>query len=582
MQTPGTVQVAIWKPSCFRDREVAVDLQPTRRVDLAAMSVIEHADIRELPPRKVPPLVALRLKYKEKYDVVAMFVYMAAVHAWGLGVYPLGRDYARLANAGADMPFLARELFAWEVKVFGNAVAGYHIVNLALLYACMVCVYGLVPLVVRGPLWLGVVAAVLFMAHPVHSEAVLNLSGVSDLIHCLFALISLLAYAVYAHKATLRRSAVAILWFALAVLPYAENAFLILILLLYEALITRPELRCFTRLMPFLVVGAAGLSLHADTLAGHTGGLARMYAPLYFLWYPVGFLPETARRFCEHPWTGWAAAAGTVLVLGLVYRKARRPAILFALVSIVAARLFQGDRPVDWVHMVGGGQLLFANALFTLGVAALFLRMMDHPKWRMTIVGSTTTLCIIFFALQIRSIRAWDHAGDVVREFQREVASTQQSSPNERIGICPNYQYYRGAPLCLSEAVAHDTPFSMAVPATTLLHLHYAPESRMQVTLEQWGEEQGIVAIEGVRPLEVASWPYTLSRLGGKQETAAAVSEITRMTQHGFAVRLRPKSDSLPSVVLPVSTRPESRQDSHDRARDEQPTAENEGLRNGP
>src|SRR5689334_5940682 len=126
-------------------------------------------------PKKPHPFIALRLNYKDAYDAIAMLIYLILVYGWGLWIYPLGRDFGHLANAGADLPIVARHLFAGEMRLFGANPAGYHLVNMALMYACMLLVYHFVNLSVRGLWWFGSLAACLFMANPVHSEAMHHL-----------------------------------------------------------------------------------------------------------------------------------------------------------------------------------------------------------------------------------------------------------------------------------------------------------------------------------------------------------------------------------------------------------------------
>ncbi|MCX5771469.1 MAG: hypothetical protein NTZ09_14540, partial [Candidatus Hydrogenedentes bacterium] len=167
-----------------------------------------------------------------------MLIYLLIVYAWSLSLYPLGRDYAALADP-TSLPPIAGKLFAWEIRAFGGSPYGYHAVNLVLLYGCMMALYRFVRLAIPGPFWLGTLAAALFMANPVHSEAVLNLSGVGDLVPAFLALLALVAYAQ--HRAGPRgwTGVLALAAFALAVLPYRQNVMLIIVPALYVWLKSR-------------------------------------------------------------------------------------------------------------------------------------------------------------------------------------------------------------------------------------------------------------------------------------------------------------------------------------------------------
>jgi hypothetical protein len=474
-----------------------------------------------------------------------MLIYLGLVYVWALNVYPLGRDYALLASRGEGLPFPVNRLLAWEIGTFGTWRPGYHAVNLALLYACMACLYWLMNRVVRGPLWLGTLAAALFMANPVHTESVANCCGVVDLVPGLLALIALAAYVENGRRQRPWSAVLAPACFALAVLPFRENAFLILAITLVEALVLRDTSRRATRLLPAILIAIAGWCTWAATFTRQSFDPARMFAPLYFVFYPLGFLPQTAQAFHARPWLGWVAAAAVLGIVFLIYRKARRPAILFGLLSMVAVRLAQGEHLIDPVHLIGGGRLLLPNALFNVALVALFYRIMDHPKWPRPVILLTTLLCVIFFGMEIRSVTTWRHAAAEVRRFQAAVAADPPG------GVLPDYQYCHGAPMCLSESIAYNTAFSRAWPCVSILPLHYPATSRTTVTVDLWSPTEGTITIRGQRPLDLIGFPYNLTQPGACQTTEAASVEVVSVDQDALSLRVVPKQAPLPSKVLP-------------------------------
>jgi len=513
---------------------------------------------RQIRIEDLPAIARVRIHHPQAFDAVAMLVYMAVVYVWFLGVYPTGRDFAHLANAGGDMPFLADSIFALEMRWFGTWPLGYHLVNLALLYGCMIAAYYMVSLVLPCPVWLGSLAAILFMANPVHTEAVLNLSGVADLIPCLAALTALAAYMFHCRNRRPWKLALAVALFALAVLPYPSNAPLVLVVVLFELHLPR-EQRKTARLAPLLVITLASVWWHRHELLERyaQADLAGMFAPLYFIFYPFGFLPENARLFHQHPWLGWLAAVAVAVVVTMILRKARRNAILLGLLAMLAVRLVPGDRPVDPVHLVGGGQLLLANVLFCLALVALFRRMMDHPKWRRTIVSGTTFLCVVFFIMQICVNNVWRQAGERVEAFLAEAERFSSEHPGESLGILPDYRYMRGAPLCLSEAVAHETPFGGPVSTESILRLDAEAPGRIAVTLESWSPQGGVLRVQDNRrrksPFDLDIPPYRLACEGGL-ETDMVRIEVSALREDGFTLRIRPKSEDidLPRFTLPL------------------------------
>jgi len=490
-------------------------------------------------------------------DAVALLLYLIVVYAASLWVRPLGRDYAALADPGS-LPPIAGRLFAWEIAAFGGWAPGYHVVNLVILYGCMLALYRFVRLTIPGPFWLGTLAAALFMANPVHSEAVLNLSGVADLVPAFFALLALAVYARHVVNARWWTGPVTLAAFAMAVLPYARNFPLIIVAAAYQWAAWRQKklnvcpsnegtppaacsLRwrcplCPTLLVPMATVTALAAYLHPGLFRVENIEPAGMFAPLYLIFYPIGLLPETAYAFYQHPWLGWLAAAAVLFVIALVYRKARQPVIAFGLVSMAGMRLFQGGEFFDPVHMLGGGRLLVPNALFCVALVGLFYRITDHPKWRRPVIMMTTLLAVVFFAMQIMFIVRWREASRLVEQFQ--AAASVHAAP---VGILPDYRAYLGAPVGLSEAISHDTPFSKRVDHVSLLPLDYAPPEEHFVQVKN-PEVASLTCLVEAEPLvKIIPWPFGLMNPGNILRTEKAVVEVYEVDGDSAVFMIKPE-----------------------------------------
>lgn len=488
-------------------------------------------------------------------DAAAMLVYLLIVYAWSLSLYPLGRDYAALADP-TSLPPIADKIFAWEIQAFGGSPLGYHVVNLALLYACMMALYRFVRLAIPGPFWLGTLAAALFMANPVHSEAVLNLAGVGDLAAAFFALLALAAYAEHRAKPRWWTGPLAVAAFALAVLPYRQNATLVIVPALYLWLKSRdPQTErcadsafcplCSTLLVPLAAITAASMAFHSDVFALENLHPARMFAPLYLIFYPIGLLPSTAYTFHRYPWLGWLAALAALIVIALICRKARRPAILFGLASMVGVRLFQGGDFIDPVHMIGGGSLLVPNGLFNVALVALFYRIAEHPRWRRPIIMMTTLLAVVFFAMQIVFIAHWREAAMVVGNFQ--TAAALSATP---VGIIPDYRAYRGAPAGLSESISYDTPFSKRIEYVSLLPLDYLPPDEHYVQVTEQSPEGITCRVEASPLIKIVPWPFDLAQAGAVVRASGANIEVAALDENSALFHIRP--DVQPRSLLCV------------------------------
>lgn len=520
------------------------------------------------PDRPPHPLVALRLRYRDRYDVVSMAGYVLLVYGWGLWVHPMGRDYAHLAEGGGSLPFLADVIFGWEMRAFGGSPVGYHAVNIVLMYACMVFVYFITNAIVKGLWWFGTLAACMFMANPVHAESVLNLSGVADLVPCMAGLAALWSYVWAATRGGILRTVAAAVLFTIATVNYTSNLGLVAVVFLYEWSFGDSGRKRWGRLAVFAVLSLAAVGSSRDALRTADWHLGSMYGPLYLVFYPLGFLPETVQGFYRYPLLGWVSASLVVGVAALIYRKARRPAILFGLSSACALRLAPDERPIDLVHMVGGGQLLLANALFVVALVALFFRIMDHPRWRTSMVGITTMIVIIFFGMQWRAIRHWHDAGKSVAEFQRLAAERSHQTPDAALGVLPDFQCYYGAPMFLTESIAHATPFSQRISAVSLLPMHADKADAVSIEITEWSEKGGSVLVAGrrsVRPLTYFKAPSPIEVPGdavmvyellssGSAQAADATVALEEITENGFRLSIQGQSrlpEFLASAPLP-------------------------------
>jgi hypothetical protein len=483
------------------------------------------------------------------FDAIAMAIYVLIVYSASLTIGPLGRDYAMLANPNENASFLVARLISAEVHFFANSAWAYHCVNLGLLYACMLLLYRLTNRVVRGPWWFGTLAATLFMANPVHSEAVLNVCGPVDLLPCLLALASLMVYAESAFAPRLWSVLLSPVLFGLAILGGAQIAILLFVLILFELLVRPGQGNPLLRLALPAMLSVTKWCFTPEILSAARWDLTGMFAPLYFIVYPLGFLPATARTLVAYPILGWVAAASVLIILFLIHRKARRPVILFGLFGAAATRLCQGDGFVDPVHLIGGGQLLLANALFNIAFVALFYRIMDHPKWRRAVVTLTTLLCVVFFVLELRSVLSWRQASVFTHRFQSRAADEREK---ERVdgSICvfPDFQYYSGAPMCLSASLAYATPFSKAIGAVPLLRLHYSPDVKVHVT--ESSDAEVTVALHAVDPLDLLCYPYGLSTPGGREKEAGILIETVSISPETLTLKIRDQASLPPCPVL--------------------------------
>ncbi len=379
-------------------------------------------------------------------------VYLLMVFGWTVFLPPLGRDFAALSN----------------LAPFGDYIPLYHVLNIALLYLAMVLVFFLTRLATDGPWWLGSVAAVVFMAHPLKAEAVLNLCGMKDLTPAIVSLAALLAYGLARKCPGWLNSCLAALLFAGALLLVPGQGGLLFAVLAWEGCVVPREQRRLGIVLPFLGITALGWFLYPPVLAAAPLPLTGAFWPMVYLVYPIGLLPETASAFRAQPVLPVLVLGGLALVAFWLARIVRHPAFTFGLLAAAAFVVFGENRAVDPVHLIGGGRALAAIALFAIALAGAFHRVIHHRAWPKPTVWISSVLCLVLMVLQAQTNLAWERAADTVRAFRQAAFTALAQHPGERLAVFPDYRHCDRAPVELAESVRHTTPFGRAFPVEVI------------------------------------------------------------------------------------------------------------------
>ena len=386
-------------------------------------------------------------------------IYLLLVFGWTAFLPPLGRDYAALANYAP----------------FGDIAPAYHALNIGLLYLAMVLLFFLTRLATGGQWWLGSVAAVLFMAHPLKAEAVLNLCGMKDLIPAILSLAALTAYARARQKPGWLVACLTGILFAAASLLVPGQGGLLFAVLAWEGCMVPREQRRLNIILPFLGIAALGWFLHPTVLTASPARLTGAFWPMAYLVYPLGLLPETASALRAQPSLAVLALAGLAAVAVVLARTVRHPAFTFGLLAAAGFAVFGENRIVDPVHLVGGGRMLPAIAPFAIALAGAFHRIIHHPAWPKPAVWVTSVLCLVLMLMQVRTNLAWQRAADAVDAFRRAAFTAAAQHPGERLAVFPDCRYCGMAPVQFAESVRHTTPFGKALPVEVIAS--YDPDS---------------------------------------------------------------------------------------------------------
>ena len=450
---------------------------------------------------------------KPRALMVADAIYLLLVFGWMLALTPLGRDYAAMADPDLLGPVPGR-LFSGMTYLFGSHAFLYYLANLLLLYLCMALILALTRVLGNSPWWLGSVAAVLFMANPVKTEAVLSLGGIQHLLPCLCGLTVLLVYAVYRKEHGLLSQWLPPLAYIASILICPDTIPLFLVLVVMEA--------CFFRGVPggrkrlWLITGVGLVAFLISGQWAFEGALqpANMVMPLLLILYPIGLLPDTVAFFGAWPVLGWTCALCLAVLAVYLMRRANDPLFTFGLLGAVAFRLLQGGRTVDPVTLSGGGALLIPTALFALSVGAAFHTMMRHPRWRSTVVRNSTLLCVVVMLCQGWVNWHWLQAGRDVGRFQKASAETAAQHPGQPLAVVPDLQYVSTAPVMQTRSVRYHTPFSTALPVVPLMPLSVLSPASVEVL--SYSAEKAVISVSGLATPTVNPLPR-FSRAWWKQ-----------------------------------------------------------------
>ena len=429
-----------------------------------------NIDNDALPPRQGRPRALL----------LADGIYLVLVFGWMLVLSPLGRDYAAMANPDL-LGSITGRLFSGMMALFTQHAWAYLLVNLALLYTAMILILVLARVLGQGPWWLGSVAAVLFMANPVKTEAVLSLAGIQHLLPGILGLGVLLAYACCRTRTGWFARRFPLLAYLAAILAAPDTIPLFLVLVVLELCFFRGVPHRRSAILPIVFAGSIAYLVCGQWALPGAMTPHAMFAPLFLVLYPIGMLPDTVAFFTAFPWAGWACA---LLLAGLaVYlmRRAAQPLVTFGLLGAMAYRLLQGGKTVDPVTLAGGGALLIPVALLSLAVCGGFLAVMRHPTWRFSVVRASTLLCVAAMLCQGWVNVHWLRAGREVRQFQAAAAATATAHPKQFLAVVPDLQYLGTAPVMLAESVRYNTPFGSALPVRSILPLSLLPPADIAV-----------------------------------------------------------------------------------------------------
>ena len=304
-----------------------------------------------------------------------------------------------------------------DYSLCGLNVSGYHLTNVILHIAVALAVYWLV-LLIFGSLPLSFFTSMLFVAHPVHTEAVSYISGRADILSALFILLFLIFYIKNTCQLNLKSY---ILMLSSCVLAFLskENALVIAPLLLLYHYIFRRRIRWWFFLTP-LIISLFYLLLRPVRLVSFSFGPAMIIKriPGFFaafadylkiLLLPVNLHMEYGNKLFNIIQPQVLSGLGAfflLLFLALRKRGAKR-VISFAILWFFAALLpTTSIYPVHSFYMAEHWLYLPSIGFFLIlgwGLALLY----EKKNWRFAALGLAACLLSLYSYLTVKQNNYW-------------------------------------------------------------------------------------------------------------------------------------------------------------------------------
>jgi protein O-mannosyl-transferase len=271
-----------------------------------------------------------------------------------------------------------------DYHMFGLRPWGFHLINVILHAANSLLVFLLVAKLFpshRYPLAMPFVAALIFAVHPVHSEAVAWVCGITDISFTLFLLLALYFY-ILSNGTYGKHYVFSQVFFSLSLLSKEPAIVFPLILIAYEVTFGKrgePVSLRAKRMAPY--IGVAGLYLVGRVVV--LGGFAPLGAnqgysfyervlnmfPLFMQYLEKLVLPINLNAF--HQFVPVVSLADPKAIVGLIVT------LLFIAVTVVA---FKKNRPVFFCLVLIALPLLPALQIKFLGESALAERYLYCPS----------------------------------------------------------------------------------------------------------------------------------------------------------------------------------------------------------
>jgi len=324
--------------------------------------------------------------------------------------------------------------FAMDYRSWGMEAFGYHLTNIFLHLSNALLVYWLVWLV-SGRRTVSFIAALLFAAHPVHTEAVTYISGRGDPLAAFFSLVSMICFIRFSGSEGRKKAGFylgSLIFFSMAVFTKESALMLPAFFVLYSACFGKREQgyrgNAPAAYIPFLAVIAAYLYVRGMALSG--SGDPNVYvnsipftsrlltSPAVVLEYvkmliwPAGLHMERMDFLYDFvtslgdPRFVVSSVFLIAAIAAIVLRRRNSKLVFFGTVWFLAGLLpFLNLIPVN--AFVAEHWLYFPSIGFFIAVSVLFDRMLGFNSIRLCVQTFIAVIVVMLAALTVKQNHVW-------------------------------------------------------------------------------------------------------------------------------------------------------------------------------
>ncbi|MFH0790455.1 MAG: tetratricopeptide repeat protein [Candidatus Omnitrophota bacterium] len=393
-------------------------------------------------------------------------------------------------------------------SLWGLNERGYHLVSVGLHIIAGLCLFWLVCILFSDKL-LASLTAVLFVAHPAHTEAIDYIAGVSDPMSALFMLLSLVFYAKSVYSNKLKLFILSLLNFIFALLA-KENSIILPFLLLLINYILKKKIK-ISYFLSFAVILILYIVLRINivgfvppSLPSLAGLFVRI--PSFFAaiseYARILFLPFDLRLQYSNKTFGFfdtkvligMAVLSVVVVISYLRRKNDRlmffSAFWFFICLLPVSNIFVISYPFMMEHWV-----YFSSCGFFLFIGHLAVNYLRTRKLRILAGIVVAGMVIIWSVLTIRQHRYWRNPAAL---YQRAI----KYDPD-------NWLFYNGLALAFQDKGKNSEAVEAYKKAISINQneskLYYNLSSLYQSMGRQ---EEAIVSYKQGREIDVKSAQY--------------------------------------------------------------------------